>query len=74
MTAVLSVEVELSEAKLLEAFRRLRPVQRTHFLTQLRQLEKPELRTVPAGCLDALTGLVAWGGDALLDSERIYDE
>lgn len=74
MTAVLSVEVELSEAKLLEAVRRLRPVQRTHFLAQLRQLEKPELRTVPAGRLDALTGLVAWGGDALLDSERIYDD
>ncbi len=32
------------------------------------------LRTVPASHLDALIGLVAWGGDALADTERLYDE
>jgi hypothetical protein len=74
MTAVLSVEVELSEAKLLEAFRRLRPPQRVNLLAQLQQWDKPELRTVPASRLDALTGLVSLGGDALLDSERVYDD
>ncbi len=74
MTAVISVEVELSEAKLLEAFRRLRTPQRVNLLAQLRQLEKPELRTVPASRLDALTGLISLGGDALLDSERVYDD
>ena len=28
---------------------------------------------VPAAQLDALVGLVAWGGDAVADTERLYD-
>jgi hypothetical protein len=32
------------------------------------------LRTVPASHLDSLTGLVAWGGDAIVDAERLYDD
>ena len=32
------------------------------------------IRTLPASHLDQLTGLVAWGGDALADTERLYDE
>ncbi|HEV8716990.1 MAG TPA: hypothetical protein VGX03_29740 [Candidatus Binatia bacterium] len=32
------------------------------------------LRTVPASQLDGLTGLVAWGGDAVADAERLYEE
>ena len=32
------------------------------------------LCTLPAAHLDHLTGLVAWGGDAMTDSERLYDE
>jgi hypothetical protein len=32
------------------------------------------LRTVPASHLDSLTGLVAWGGDAVEDAERLYDD
>lgn len=30
------------------------------------------LRTIPASHLDSLTGLVAWGGDAVVDTERLY--
>ena len=30
--------------------------------------------SLPASSLDPLTGLVAWGGDALADTERLYDE
>jgi hypothetical protein len=30
------------------------------------------LHTLPASHLHALTGLVAWGGDALADAERLY--
>jgi hypothetical protein len=30
--------------------------------------------STPASSLDRLTGLVAWGGDALADAERLYDE
>lgn len=32
------------------------------------------LRTTPALHLDQLTGLVAWGGDAKVDAERLYDD
>lgn len=31
------------------------------------------VQTLPAPTLDQLTGLVDWGGDALIDSERLYD-
>jgi hypothetical protein len=31
------------------------------------------LHTLPASHLHALTGLVAWGGDAIADSERLYN-
>jgi hypothetical protein len=32
------------------------------------------LHTQPASHLDHLTGLVAWGGDAVADAERLYDD
>ena len=32
------------------------------------------LHTLPAAHLDRLTGLVAWGGDAVADTERLYDD
>ena len=32
------------------------------------------LRSIPASHLDGLAGLVAWGGDAVADSERLYDD
>lgn len=31
------------------------------------------LKTLPAAHLDQLAGLVAWGGDALADTEEIYE-
>jgi hypothetical protein len=31
------------------------------------------LHTLPASHLDHLRGLVAWGGDAVADTERLYD-
>jgi uncharacterized protein (DUF2384 family) len=31
------------------------------------------LHTLPASHLDHLTGLVAWGGDAVADTERLYN-
>lgn len=33
-----------------------------------------ELPFVPASQLDHWTGLVSWGGDAVTDSECLYDE
>ncbi len=72
--AVLSLELEVPEPKLIEAFRRLPPQQRVRLLEVLRALCEPELRTVPASRLHSLTGIVSLGGDALADTEAIYDE
>ncbi len=45
------------------------------FLRSHAALEKIHIpvRFLPASHLDELVGLVAWGGDALADSERLYD-
>ncbi|MGQ9710951.1 MAG: DUF2281 domain-containing protein [Anaerolineae bacterium] len=48
------------------------------FLKQRAQAERREpqprvVKTVPAGHLDAVIGFVAWGGDALADTERLYE-
>jgi hypothetical protein len=60
---------ELPPDKLMEildfvVFLRTRKVQEDHSFVP----------SLPASTLDHLTGLVAWGGDALVDSERLYDE
>lgn len=41
---------------------------------ELQKASDPPMPTMPASHLDYLTGLVEWGGDALADSERIYDD
>lgn len=74
MPDVISLELELSEAQLIEAFRRLPSRRRAELLDKLQALREPALRTVPAGKLHALTGLVSLGGDALADTEAIFDD
>ncbi len=32
-----------------------------------------EIKSVPVEQLEGLAGIVSWGGDALEDSERLYD-
>jgi hypothetical protein len=44
------------------------------FVAFLRTRRVPFVPSLPASSLDHLTGLVAWGGDALADTERHYDE
>lgn len=44
------------------------------FVAFLRTRKVPSVHSLPASSLDRLTGLVAWGGDALADTERLYDE
>jgi len=44
------------------------------FIVFLRTRKAPLIPSLPASFLDSLTGLVAWGGDALADTERLYDE
>ena len=44
------------------------------FVSFLRTRKVPFVPSLPASSLDRLTGLVAWGGDTLADTERLYDE
>ena len=44
------------------------------FVIFLRTRKVPFVPSLPASSLDRLSGLVAWGGDALADTERLYDE
>ena len=37
------------------------------------KLQQPVVKSIPANHLDALVGMVAWGGDALADTERLYE-
>ncbi len=71
-TAIL-VELELSEAKLVEAFRRLSSGRQSDLLDKLQELCEPILRTAPVSRLYGLTGIVSLGGDALADTEGLYD-
>lgn len=48
------------------------------FLKQRAQAGRQEpqrqvVKAVPAGHLDAVVGFVEWGGDALVDTERLYE-
>lgn len=70
----LTLELELTDQELLEAFRRLPPQRRAELIDKLQVLRGPTLHTVPASRLDALTGLVSLGGDAVADTEAIYDD
>ena len=39
----------------------------------LQPLQKTAVYFTPASQLDGLVGLIAWGGDALADTERLYE-
>ena len=72
--AAIPIELDLSEAKLIKAFRRLSPERRADLLAKLQALREPILRTAPASKLYNLTALVSLGGDALADAEALYDD
>lgn len=72
-TLMIPIELDLSEAKLLEAFRRLSAKRRADLLDKLQTLREPVLRTVSANTLYHLTAVVSLGGDAVADAEALYD-
>ena len=73
MSTDIYLELELPETKLVEAFRRLPPQQRAELLRRLQSISETELRAVSSTRLYEMTGLVSFGGDALVDTEAIYD-
>lgn len=72
MTA--TVTLELPDNVLIQALKRLAPARCRQLLYQLEDEAAPVVRVVPAAELDKWTGLIAVGGDALEDSERLYGE
>ncbi len=68
-----TVTLELSDNVLIQALKQLSPARRQQLLHQLEDETLPVVRVVPATELDKWTGLIAVGGDALEDSERLYE-
>ena len=68
-----AIVVELPEDVLVEALRRLSPARRRQLLLRIASEPVPAIATVPATELDKWTGLISVGGDALEDSEHLYD-
>lgn len=72
MTA--TVTLEFPEDVLVAALRRLTPARRRQLLLKVETDTMSVPRGVPAAELDKWTGLIAIGGDALEDSERLYSD
>ena len=45
--------------------------QRSTLITET--FQEKEIKALPASTLSTLSGAVAWGGDALQDTERLYE-
>jgi hypothetical protein len=56
------------------AFQTLNERERRAVLRKLRRAMPSPLVAQPANSLRQMAGLVSWGGDALADSERYYDD
>lgn len=68
-----TILLELPEEILLKALRQLSPDRRRWLLSQIDE-NKIVLHGVSAIDLDDWTGLIAVGGDALTESEQLYDD
>jgi len=73
MSTDICLELELSDTKLMDAFRRLPPQQREELLRKLQSIRETKLRVVSSNRLNEITGLISLGGDALENAEAIYD-
>jgi hypothetical protein len=67
------ITIELPEEVLLDALRQLSPEQRRQLLEQLGEPSKIIVSSIPAAELRKWAGLISAGGDALAESEALYD-
>ncbi|OFZ19308.1 MAG: hypothetical protein A2Z20_04045 [Bdellovibrionales bacterium RBG_16_40_8] len=74
MPADIHLELKLPETKLIDAFRKLPKEQREELLRKLQSIGEKKLHIVPSTRLNAMTGVVSLGGDALEDTEALYNE
>lgn len=71
------ISLDFPEEQLINALRRLSPTKLRQVIAALQTEPTTQaIRLVPVSSLNLrkLNGLLALGGDALLDSERLYDE
>ncbi|MBU2578340.1 hypothetical protein KKA69_05970 [Patescibacteria group bacterium] len=68
------ITLELPEELLVEALRRLSSKKRRELINKVEGGTQIQAQGMPAMELDKLTGLISVGGDALEDSERLYDD
>jgi len=69
-----TITLELPDDVLLSALKQLPTLRRVELLRRLDETPRLESKTVQALELDRLTGLIAVGGDALEESEQLYDD
>jgi hypothetical protein len=69
-----TILLELPEDVLLNALRRLSPSRRRWLFAVLENEDAISMQPVSATMLDSLSDVIAIGGDALVDSERLYDD
>jgi hypothetical protein len=68
------ITIQLPEEVLIEALQQLSPERRRQLLKQIEGERELEPVPLPTDALKEITGIINIGGDALEDSERIYDE
>ena len=68
------IALQLPEDVLVEALRRLPEGRRRELLRRLMEAEALKPRWVPAAELGRLIGLVSLGGDAVQDTEALYND
>lgn len=68
-----TIVLELPEEVLLSALRQLSPDRRRWLFKESGKGAAIEVRPVSAEMLSELSGLMSIGGDALKDSEQLYD-
>lgn len=68
------ITIQIPEEALVEALQQLPPERRRQIIQQVEDKPRRKIVAVPADVLLPLTGTIAVGGDALIESEQIYDE
>jgi hypothetical protein len=70
------ITVQIPEEALIEALQKLSPERRRQILQQVREESESQIIPVPlpADALLEIRGIISVGGDALIESEHIYDE
>lgn len=69
-----SITIQLPEEVLIEALQQLSPERRRQIFQQLDENLEPDVVPLSPNALDGLVGIISVGGDALVESEQIYDE